>query len=387
MQSHKVMRVAVCYESHSGGETIATEEIIRALRDHPDIQIISKELHPLTHTDSVRFFGWIAWSIGKWGVFLWSKQSVDVVYVTTFTAGAAAAIIKPFRHVHIIWHFHGTRLPPFPEGLRGKTFVTQWIKRRVVYTLHTYLFHHADAIIVPSEQGEKILQHECRRFPLPPVALIPNGVDVRRFTPVSQKERTRIRKEYGISNDTRLIVCVGRLEKHKGLTKLFYVFANLVVSNPNTALFIAYPNVLHDSDDTYKNELERLASQLMIRDRIFWRKDVKNIEDLYVASDLVLSLSQQETYGLSILESFASGTVFMGTSVGITSFLLPKIDRRLLIEKTMKSEEIAHQINVVLHLPRFKQHKICLIGRKIAREYTWEKTAASLERTFTGFLR
>jgi len=373
------MNIAACYESNCGGETVATEEIIRALLKRPDVHVISKNLPPLTHTGSVRFFGWVFWSISRWTIFLWKRRFVDCVYTTTFTAGVAAAIIKPLGGFRIVWHYHGTRLPPPPDGLRGKVFITQWMKQKVVYTLHVYFLRCANLIIVPSLRGKDDLRRIFGSVFSPIVHIIPNGVDLTRFSPVSQKKRSALRRRYGIAQDARVILSVGRLEKQKGIESLFSVFSLLVASERKAVLILAYPKTTNPAALAYKKELVLLAGALGIKKYISWKEGVKKIEELYRASDLVISLSQQETFSLVLLEAIASGVPVLSAATGAASTMLPRIDKRLVV-RFVSPVSVARRLQVILQWTEAKQLLVRRRMNVLARVYTWDRCAKKIEK-------
>ena len=144
------MKICLLYETACGGETVATEAIaseLAQINDHIDSKYVAA---PLSHTDFRSFFFWILKSVIYWLRIVLINRATDWICTTTYTGGVAAVLFKPFFRYKICWHFHGTRVPPDPKGLQGKTYVTQFLKYYTVKILHIFFLKFSDLILVPS---------------------------------------------------------------------------------------------------------------------------------------------------------------------------------------------------------------------------------------------
>lgn len=138
------------------------------------------------------------------------------------------------------------------------------------------------------------------------VMVIPNGVDLKEF-----RSSGKMTKNY------RIILCVGRLEKYKGVHHLIKVLPRL---ESDVVLEIV-------GKGPYKEALVRLAGKLHVVDRVRFLQDLPRNQLLqkYVESDLFALLSAHEAYGMAVAEALASGTACI---VADTSALREWVDNK-----------------------------------------------------------
>lgn len=60
----------------------------------------------------------------------------------------------------------------------------------------------------------------------------------------------------------------------------------------------------------------RLVNDLQLKDKVLFLGKQDNLEELYSISDLMLLLSEKESFGLVALEAMACGVPCIGTKVG-----------------------------------------------------------------------
>ena len=72
-----------------------------------------------------------------------------------------------------------------------------------------------------------------RRFGLPAdrIGVVHNGVDLDRFHPADDEERTTTRRELGIDPEAIVIGYVGRIDPTKGIEQLLDAFADVVTDD------------------------------------------------------------------------------------------------------------------------------------------------------------
>lgn len=141
--------------------------------------------------------------------------------------------------------------------------------------------------------------------------IVYNGIDVSRFerTPGA---RDRSRSELGVSDATRLLIAVGRLEPEKDYPALLKAFARLRVTQPDTALVVAGTGYL-------QGELEGMARTLGIHTSVRFLGLRRDIPELLSASDVFVLSSAWEGFGLVIAEAMACGIPVVSTDCGGTA--------------------------------------------------------------------
>lgn len=156
----------------------------------------------------------------------------------------------------------------------------------------------ADTIVAVSSgeaaEGRRVLG------PRPNIEVIANGVDLDRFTPAPNSNTRQHRP---------LLVCVGRLARQKGQDVAIRALARLEV--PGAILRLV------GSGET-QPELEELARELGVDDRIQWVPDTPDTSIHLQQADVVLVPSRWDGMSLVLLEAMASGAAVVATNVAGT---------------------------------------------------------------------
>ena len=154
----------------------------------------------------------------------------------------------------------------------------------------------ADAVIAPSVLIRDELQ---ARGVSTPIAVVPTGVDLDRFSP---GDRATARRALGLPLDEALLVYVGRLDREKSVDRIVLAFERIASTVPRSRLVLV-------GHGTQADQLRRLAGSLPVADRIQFL-GVRPHDDLpacYRAADVFLFASETETQGLVLAEAAACG--------------------------------------------------------------------------------
>ncbi|WP_252036912.1 MULTISPECIES: VpsD family glycosyltransferase [Vibrio] len=110
----------------------------------------------------------------------------------------------------------------------------------------------------------------------------------------------------------RLVTC-SLITPRKQVDQIIKLVAQL-----NTSLDAAL-KIIGPVDESYVSELNKLAEELNVADKISWLgpMNVEQIKQIYAESDVGVFLSREETFGLVPLEMLASGLPVIATAVGI----------------------------------------------------------------------
>ena len=127
------------------------------------------------------------------------------------------------------------------------------------------------------------------------IAVIPNGIDAAEFR-FDARLRSSTRESLGIAPDAVVVGGVGRL----ALTKRFDRLVRTVREVPGSTLLLV-------GDGPARPALERLATREGIRDRVVFAGAVPHAQAMFCAMDVFASPSDQETFGLAVLEALACG--------------------------------------------------------------------------------
>lgn len=129
------------------------------------------------------------------------------------------------------------------------------------------------------------------------IEVIPNGLDVDALA-FDAAARRRVRSSLGIPDGTYVVGGVGRLERGKRFDALIAALAPLI--DPSHRLLLV-------GDGRERQRLGQLAHAAGVADRVIFAGERADIGALLSAMDLFVSPSDDETFGLAVLEALAAG--------------------------------------------------------------------------------
>jgi glycosyltransferase involved in cell wall biosynthesis len=151
------------------------------------------------------------------------------------------------------------------------------------------------------------------RLPPDKLVVIPNAVDLQRFSAVPPADL----RTCGVETGRRVVVCVGRLDRQKGLSWLIRSAPAWLDHLPGTDLLLV-------GEGPMRRRLQRLCRRCGVADRVHfagWRPDVPAV---LAASDLLVLPSAWEGMPKAVLEAMASRLPVVVTDVeGVRELLGP----------------------------------------------------------------
>jgi len=146
------------------------------------------------------------------------------------------------------------------------------------------------------------------------------GVDVDRFARVTPAETAAFRARYGIADGTLVIASVGRLVEQKDYPTQLRAFAQAAprIAGPAVMLLVG--------DGPLRGEIEALARELGIADRVIFAGHLDQVPAALRAVDLFVLASKFEPYGVALLEAKAAGAAIVATRVNEVSEILDEGD-------------------------------------------------------------
>lgn len=179
---------------------------------------------------------------------------------------------------------------------------------RMTFHLECLLSRFADHIIVNSQAGWDY--HVSCGFPAGKLTLIRNGIDTDYFKPDAEACR-RVRSEWGVTDDERLVGLVGRLDPMKDHPT--FLKAAAVVAKEHKEVRFA---CVGDGPSDYRRRLHAMAVELGIGDRVIWGDARRDMPAVYNAFDIAVSSSYGEGCSNMIAEAMACGVPCVVTDVG-----------------------------------------------------------------------
>jgi glycosyltransferase involved in cell wall biosynthesis len=136
------------------------------------------------------------------------------------------------------------------------------------------------------------------------ITVIPNGVDTAKVA-YDAAARTRVRAQLGISTDARVIGVLGRLDPNKRVDLVIRAAAPLLGDD---RLLV----VVGEGKD--RRRLEQIARDTGMSEHVRFAGQRGDVGAVLSAFDLFVAASEQETFGLAMLEALSNGLPVLYTT-------------------------------------------------------------------------
>ncbi|HUR64692.1 MAG TPA: glycosyltransferase family 4 protein [Candidatus Thermoplasmatota archaeon] len=210
------------------------------------------------------------------------------------------AATYPFTTPSVLRRSHGLGIPavldfhfePTPGGAFGRLALGLYRK------VGTPPYRLADAVLVRSLSYGRNAP-SLGAIPESRWRILPNGIDPERFRPASGPG--------GNGGDGDYLLFVGRLVPYKGVEVLLHALAKL---RPGLPLHVV-------GDGPLRASLEALAAHLGVQVRFLGHVEDADLPALYRGARLTLlpSVTGQEAFGISLIESMACGTPVVASAL------------------------------------------------------------------------
>ncbi len=184
-----------------------------------------------------------------------------------------------------------------------------------------------------------------------PVTVVPPGVDVERFQPLTEVERDTARARFGVPPDAELIVSVSRLVPRKGFDVAIRAVAQLARSHPDLVLAIA-------GGGRDERRLRALASELGAPVRFLGRVSNDDLPRLYGCGDVFAMLCrtrwgglEQEGFGIVFVEAAACGVAQVAGDSGGAAEAVDDGVTGLVVRRPEDPREVADAFDALLGDP------------------------------------
>ncbi len=235
---------------------------------------------------------------------------------------------------------------------------------------------YVDTFIVVSDFLKKTLI-EGRGVPAQKVLKIYNGVELSQYNP--DVEYGKLRKEWGIPQDVPFIGAIGRIVWQKGFEYLIQAIPDIIRNEPDAKILLV-------GDGPLKKELEDLAENLKIKERIIFAGFRSDITEILSAVDLLVIPSLLEGFPMVTLEAMAMAKPIIATNIdGITEQITDGVYGILVPPKDPSA--LAKAVIRVLSDREFARSMGLLAREKVEQEFSIEKMVAETEKVYLSLLK
>ena len=305
-----------------------------------------------------------------------SYRWVNSHYWDAGYAGDRIAALLELPHIHTP-HSLGSWKKANTPGDREELERTYRFGERILTESET--FRRSDAVIATTRYQSRLMTDDYE-VSLERVFTIPPGIDEKRYTPVTARERTALRDRFGFGpND---IYTVGRAADNKGYDLLIRTLPELRRQVPGARLQMAV-GAGSDEDENRIEQWKALAADLGVGEHVNWLGHINDddMADYYRAAPVFALPSRYEPFGMTAAEAMACGTPTVVTIHGGLEESL-HFGRHALIADPKRPREYAVVLSLPLRYRRVRE-RLSSEGAAFARtEFGWDAVA---ERTLDVF--
>ena len=214
----------------------------------------------------------------------WTLRRPDVVHIATegplgWSALQAAKVLK----LPVTSDFR-TNFQSY-----SKHYGVGWLRKPIVAYLRK--FHNATACtMVPTRELMRTLSQNG----FANLKVVSRGVDTKLFN-ISKRD-TSLRSSWGATDDTKVLISVGRMAPEKNLDQVLKTYEALTVTGQAFKLVMV-------GDGPLKEQFQKRYPEIIFPGML----SQTNLATYYASSDLFIFPSQTETFGNVTLEALASG--------------------------------------------------------------------------------
>jgi len=218
-----------------------------------------------------------------------AEEKADLVHAHLPVAGIVARFAGRLAGIPVVYTEHNLQQRYHPLT-RLASRVTWRLQDQVIAVSHEV----ADSIRV--SVGEQV-----------PLEVVHNGIDLRRTA--TAESRTEARRRLGLDEAAPLVGAVAVFRPQKRLDLWLHAAARLLRQRPESRFLLI-------GDGPLRHELEELATELGIRERVRFPGMQAEIASYLRSLDVYLMTSQFEGLPLALLEAMGTGLPIVATRVG-----------------------------------------------------------------------
>lgn len=285
------------------------------------------------------------------------KIHPDIIHIHSISSGLPGFLAKLFLKI------------PYIVTCHGSDVYLKWKLKKMRANL---VLKNANGVTALTnhmrEEVQKIYSRE--------VIVIPNGIDLNRFTILSTQG---FRSRLGIKKNEKIIIFVGTLRPVKGVKYLIQAMKTIIQEKTTIRLIL-----VGNGDE--KQGLQEIVRELNLEKNIRFVGEVpnENIPMYLAAADIFVLPSLSEGFPIVVLEAMASGLPIVATDVtGLAEIIKDGVNGFLI--EPRHPEDIAEKILFLLSNNEVL-HRIAIQNKEEVKEYAWDNIIKEFEGIYSKAL-
>jgi glycosyltransferase involved in cell wall biosynthesis len=234
---------------------------------------------------------WLRCVLGLAGIA--RRRKVDVVFGWMSKAHLYGGVAAALLGLPAVWFQHGS-----PSRKQMLDRMSAAVPARCVFACSSHIARMQQALL-----------HPARR-----VRVVNPGVDIVRFDKSRGRNPEELREALGLPRDERIVGMVARLQRWKGVHTLIEAMPNVIAGFPDVRCVIVGGK--HDLEPEYASFVESRISELGLTDRVLIAGFQENVPEWMQAMDVVVHASDNEPFGMVVIEAMALGKPVVSVNRG-----------------------------------------------------------------------
>ncbi|MFD2445834.1 N-acetyl-alpha-D-glucosaminyl L-malate synthase BshA [Bacillus sp. CGMCC 1.16607] len=222
-----------------------------------------------------------------------NRENLDILHVHYAMPHAICAILAKqmiTRDIKIVTTLHGTDITVLGSDRSLSEAIKFGIEKSdYVTAVSNSLIKETNELLNPKKKIETVY----------------NFIDERVYQKINSQA---LKDEFQIHKEEKVIIHVSNFRAVKRVPDVVKAFAKIAQHLPTKLLLVG--------DGPEMTVVCNLVAELGLRDKVLFLGKQDNVEELYSLSDLMLLLSEKESFGLVALEAMACGVPCIGTNIG-----------------------------------------------------------------------
>lgn len=223
-------------------------------------------------------------------------ENFDLIHIhTSTTVNLLAWQVAQLFDLPIVYTYH-TMSKEYTHYLGRVSTRLRSLMNLLVEKFDKLICNRANLVLTPSAKAADYLAEIGLSSP---VAVIPNGIDLKTFFPYASDY---LQTQFGVPSNAKILLFVGRLNQEKRPLLAYNLFRQLSRQRDDLCLVMV-------GNGVYRDELLQRAAQDGLQARLFLTGLIHYaaMPDVYNSADLWISTSQSEVHPMAALEAVACG--------------------------------------------------------------------------------